>query len=319
MRNKFVNPLIFPSRAIPLCFLAIVIFRTIALSEELPKSSSQGSHVVATVEDAQVSAIQDIETPVTIDGQISRFHVAVGDQVMKGQKLVSLRSEEAVHAVRATELELQLAKLVRDDLTAITMAQRRFQMTDARLQRLESARSRSPASVSLDQVEEAKLARNEADAEWILAKQAQLRAGLECEIKNETLRIHQDQLLRYTVVSPIEGLVVDSHFDVGQWARQGDDLVQIVNLNRLRIETFVNSKQLDSADVNSVARFQPYESSTKASKISTNEDWMMGQVTFVSPLIDPVDDQVVVWVELDNRNHQLRPGTRGRLEVLAKE
>jgi multidrug efflux pump subunit AcrA (membrane-fusion protein) len=36
---------------------------------------------------------------------------------------------------------------------------------------------------------------------------------------------------------------------------------------------------------------------------------------FVSPEVDPVNGQVRVWAEVENRDGQLRPGVHGKLSI----
>ena len=40
-----------------------------------------------------------------------------------------------------------------------------------------------------------------------------------------------------------------------------------------------------------------------------------GKISFVSDEVDPVNQQVRVWAEIDNSRLELRPGDRGRLSI----
>jgi len=40
-----------------------------------------------------------------------------------------------------------------------------------------------------------------------------------------------------------------------------------------------------------------------------------GKVTFLHPEIDPVNAQIRIWAEIENKGLQLRPGMRGKMTI----
>ena len=62
------------------------------------------------------------------------------------------------------------------------------------------------------------------------------------------------------------------------------------------------------------ARFVNLQYGDVAADLAAVED-AFGTSIFVDPEIDPVNQQVRIWAEIDNERMQLRPGMRGRLTI----
>jgi macrolide-specific efflux system membrane fusion protein len=43
-----------------------------------------------------------------------------------------------------------------------------------------------------------------------------------------------------------------------------------------------------------------------------------GRVIFLDPELDPVNTQIRIWVEIENKALQLRPGMRGKMTIEAR-
>lgn len=119
---------------------------------------------------------------------------------------------------------------------------------------------------------------------------------------------HQAKLAKlaraqHKIVSPLDGVVVERFRKVGDWCAAGDPVVRVVRLSRLRAEGFASSDAL------STLRQHPQVS--LQIRISENEYVeRSGSIVFVSPEIDPVNDQVRFWVEFDNPELDILPGMR---------
>ena len=102
-------------------------------------------------------------------------------------------------------------------------------------------------------------------------------------------------------------MIVQLYVRKGEWVKPGQQALRIVNVDRLKAEGFVASAQatpeLDGKPirltVTSVADSKPFD----------------GMIVFVSPEVDPITGQVRVWAEIDNRNHELRPGQSAKMVV----
>ena len=122
------------------------------------------------------------------------------------------------------------------------------------------------------------------------------------------LQQHQTQLaalttLQHKIVSPIGGVVVQRFRHKGDWVTAGDPVVRVIRLNRLRAEGFVPSETIDHLRQN---RSVQLTIEMGADKTVQRE----GEIVFISPEIDPVNNEVRFWVEFDNPELDVLPGMR---------
>ncbi len=152
------------------------------------------------------------------------------------------------------------------------------------------------AQIAVDQaIQTARISRAMADA-----------AGHDAELAEIVVERHR-------LISPIDGVVVHTLRQSGDWVEIGETVARIIGTKRLRGEGFVPfeaAQWLRSPDRNRLASIQaeieikPQESITRPATI-----------TFVSPEINPVNGEVRLWVELENEGGEILPGMRMTLTI----
>ena len=124
------------------------------------------------------------------------------------------------------------------------------------------------------------------------------------------LKLAQLQLARRKLVVPFDGIIVEVLRQPGEWVEAGTPIYRIVQLDRLRVEGFVD------ADVGSRLR------SGLLVQIQLHGDAkgdpIAGQISFVSPEIDPVNHQVRLQAEFENPDHRIRPGLVASMSVIVR-
>jgi multidrug efflux pump subunit AcrA (membrane-fusion protein) len=122
---------------------------------------------------------------------------------------------------------------------------------------------------------------------------------------------HQTELaelaaLECKIIAPLDGVVVELFRAKGDWVTAGDPVVRVIRLNRLRAEGYIESDRINSIrnDRNVHLTIQ-----TGADSFVQRE----GEIVFISPEIDPVNNQVRFWVEFDNPQLDVLPGMRSSL------
>jgi multidrug efflux pump subunit AcrA (membrane-fusion protein) len=150
-------------------------------------------------------------------------------------------------------------------------------------------------------VEEAELAVKEAESLLELA-------GLQAELKRRDVEAAELNLAQRVAVSPIDGVVVELPRRTGEWVQPGEKVVRVIRLTRLRAEGFLPLAKANAAPVGSPASVVV---STSDSRQITRE----GRITFVSPDVDPINQEVRVWAEFDNPEGALLPGLRATIRI----
>jgi multidrug efflux pump subunit AcrA (membrane-fusion protein) len=103
-----------------------------------------------------------------------------------------------------------------------------------------------------------------------------------------------EEIARRQLRSPIDGVVDRVLAQVGEWVQPGQPIVEIVRLNRLRVETSLNAYEVSPREV---AVGQPVEIEIQIGPRQVEK--FTGKVGFVSNVV--VADRYRVWVEFDNR------------------
>lgn len=128
---------------------------------------------------------------------------------------------------------------------------------------------------------------------------------LQSEFQKQQTELAELAVQRHRIVSPLNGFVVERMRRPGDWVKPGDAIVRVVRLDRLRAEGFADATQIQKLKNNrSVTLIARQDGTTKT---------RAGTIVFISPEIDPVNNEVRFWVEFDNPNLDFLPGMRVQL------
>jgi multidrug efflux pump subunit AcrA (membrane-fusion protein) len=117
----------------------------------------------------------------------------------------------------------------------------------------------------------------------------------------------QAQLAYSRITSPIDGVVTDLPFYPGETAPSGAPVVTVMDNSRVIARTHVS--QADALEL---------AVGNDASIIGLNGVPVPAQITQVSAALDAANTTVEVWVEADNKDGKLRPGSSMRVEIVAR-
>jgi len=122
-------------------------------------------------------------------------------------------------------------------------------------------------------------------------------------------------VLKHRIVSPLEGIVAEVFRRPGEWVQPGDAILRIVKLSRLRADGFLPSER--------AIRLRR-QSGEKVENKSVLLHWQMatgesrsipGVISFISPEVDAINNQVRFWVEFDNSDLNVLPGMKVSAEI----
>jgi len=86
-------------------------------------------------------------------------------------------------------------------------------------------------------------------------------------------------------------------------------VIHIARLDKLRVEEYLPADQANSQLLDANATF----SITVSGNV---KELAKGNVVYVNPEINPLNSTVMVWIEFDNRELNLRPGMKGKVSIL---
>lgn len=137
-------------------------------------------------------------------------------------------------------------------------------------------------------------------------EQEQHVARTNLEVARNELALARLQLDRRRLTAPFSATIVSIERQTSEWVEPGTSVMRLIQLDQLRVEGFVD------ADV--ATRMMPGQ---KALIRFAGEPLpaVNGVVTFISPEIDAVNQQVQVWAEFANEDHRVRPGLVANMEL----
>jgi len=121
------------------------------------------------------------------------------------------------------------------------------------------------------------------------------------------------ELNAFAIVTSFAGRVTKVHRSKGETVALGDPIVEVVALNRVRIEGYVG--------ISDGLRVQPGASvSVKLdlpdAELAEENVELPGKLVFVDVGVEPVSGQIRVWAEVENSNDILRAGLPAKMRIV---
>jgi cobalt-zinc-cadmium efflux system membrane fusion protein len=206
-------------------------------------------------------------------GRVEAVHVTLGDQVRKGQSLVTIRSPDLSAALSDHD------KAVADEV----MAQKQ----------LDRARSL---------LEHGVIAQKDVE----VADDAELRARADLRATDERVRLLGGDPAKATPVveltSPVDGTIIEQNIAPGAGLKSLDNapnLFTIADLSRVWVLCDVYENELSRAQLGQVARIRLN---------AFPDERHAGRIANISQVLDPATRTAKVRIELDNADRSMRPG-----------
>jgi len=265
-----------------------------------------------------------------ISAPVKTWYVKRGTRVRAGQLLVELENQDLAGAAAESRATLAQAEATFETTSQATVPED-LQKAELDAKAAEDAASAQQAvfesrqrllregAIAQKDVNDAQVALSQARAQSetarkrlenlrSFAKEQALRAAAAqrdaARGRNESA---QAQYSYSRITSPIDGVVTDLPFFPGETGPAGAAVVTVMDTSRVIARTHVS--QADAALV---------AVGNSANIIGDNGVPVSAKVTQVSPALDPGNTTIEVWVEADNKDGKLRPGSSARVDIIAK-
>jgi membrane fusion protein, multidrug efflux system len=288
----------------PRTFRAVLLLSPLALT--LLLSAAQASDV--EVESVVVNLIAEVEVAAEEAGPLVELAVSEGNRVKTGDRLGRLDDRDAVLKVTAAEIALRHATEQAKNKVKLLQAEESLKLASLELDRATTANQELARVVSESQLSKLQLEVRKAELNVEQAREDLAAAGRAVEAAANELAIAQRARERRQILAPMDGIVVDVRRRVGEWLEPGKFVVRLVRDDRLRATGFVKLEQLTAPLEGQPATLLVELSGAKATPFT-------GRVTFVSPEANPINRQVKLIAEFDNRDGRLRAGLPARMTV----
>ena len=255
-----------------------------------------------------VTLIEQVEIPARDAGVLTEMPVDAGNVIKQDQLVAQLDDEESKLKLERAAAEVMIAKTEAQNELRVRFAQAAADIAQAEYKRARESVERFQRSISQSELDKLKL---EAEQSLLAVQQAQhdqVVAKQTLLLKEREYDIAKQAVSRRRIVSPLEGVVVQLLRRRGEWVEPGQAVVRVLRIDRLRVEGFVSADRAAASLVGSRVQLLVDLPEQKAAAFS-------GALVFVSPEVDPVNGQIRIRAEVDNRERLLRPGLRGTLVI----
>jgi macrolide-specific efflux system membrane fusion protein len=208
--------------------------------------------------------------------------------------------------VSRAEISLDHARQQAANDVKLRLARQSLKLAELELKRAEDANRELEKVVSATQIEKLRIEAEKSQLEVDLAMKDLAAAERAVAVAKNELLVAQRTVERRSIVAPISGTVVDVRRRAGEWLEPGQTVVRLVRDDHLRAEGFVHVDKLTTEVLHQPAELLVVLSGEKKATFR-------GNVTFVSPEVNPINRQVRVWAEFDNSDGRLRAGLPARL------
>jgi len=228
------------------------------------------------------------------EGEPIMIPVRHGLHVFKGQVLGNFDDRELHSIVEINQAQLEVAKAEREKKIEAVYAARSLQVAIADVKRMEIANQRQAGVFAQADIDKAVLVQYQAEANLDLQKynleEVKTRdVGVrEAELKRTKIQIENQKL-----IAPIDGMVVNIGAAVGELKREGEPILEIVQLDTLHVVVKVNARD-----------YRPNDLSGKQAVIHVQfpngrTETFQGEVIFCDPRVKV--DSFETLIEVQNR------------------
>jgi len=284
-------------------FLLTIVFATTIAAAGKGTAAARIS-----VDSVFLTLLEEVEVPAREAGIIEELLLREGQAVKEGQLLARIDDTRSRLACEQARIELERARKLAANDFKVQLAGKTQQVAGLELQRALDSYQRVAKSVSKTELDRLRLAAEGAELEIEQASFEYENAQLTLHAKENELLIARHDLERRQITAPISGLVVEVKRSRGEWVQPGQTVLRVVRIDRLRAEGLLPASDLTGDLIGRRVELTVSVGRDRSEQFD-------GVVTFVSPEVNPVNGQVRIWADIDNRASLLRPGLRARMII----
>lgn len=284
----------------------------VASSPVVPQKTSPTPAREVNLSHCLVSLIEDVQVPAREAGPLMNVAVAEGQYVTAGQLLAQIDDQQPQIDKLAAELERDAALAKAQDDIEIRYAEAAFAVAGAELERALSIDRKSPGGVTQQEIQKLQLAKHRDELQIERSKLERRVAKMNADVHQAAVKSATYAVARRQIVSPLAGVVVNILHEKGEWVAAGEPVLQVVRIDRLRVEGFLNATEVGPEEV--IGR----PVSVEVQLVGGRTAKFIGDVVFVSPLVQ-AGDKYRVRAEVENRTENnsplLRPGMTATMNI----
>ena len=246
------------------------------------------------VEEVQVNLIDDVKVAAEEAGILTKLTIREGDEVHEGDQIAQINDSKVVAAKKVAEAERAVAKAEAESSVSIRYSEKAAGVAEYDYKAHHQANVRQPKSVPDAEIRKLLLQWHKGVLEIEKAELEKYIAELTAEVKGASVEAAEVDIRRRKVMATLDAVVVDVFRHEGEWVNPGDPIVQLVRMDKLKVEGTLKLAQVSPTEL--VGRPVTVTASLTGNRTET----FKGKVTFVDPtLLDR--EHFAVIAEVENR------------------
>ncbi|TWT48221.1 putative efflux pump membrane fusion protein [Thalassoglobus neptunius] len=292
-----------------------------------------GDHVDAgTV----LAKLDDSEAAIAVS--LSELELAISKQrhtQSLAEEIANAKILETEQVIAQSQTKQRIAQENANSTVAVEKAIKSRDTAQVELNRALAARDRFSGSVSDSELDRLKYLRDQSELEIIAAREAQTIAALQIQVEEasvgtasatlkrlehelrlaksehrieeleidklvQQVKLAQIRQQRRMLTAPFSGVLTEQYHRLGEWLEPGEPVFHVMRLDRLLVEGYVDANLIHHSmrGIPAAVTFNENGSSHT----------VRGTLNYVSPKVDPVNQQVQIQVIVDNTDGRMRPG-----------
>lgn len=295
--------------------VSMIVLGAVLVAAGLP---GRLSGATATLGNCLISLIDEAQVPAEESGVLKTLKVREGEYVKKDQLLGTIDDVLAQKQLDIAKNELDVAKEEAGNDIHVRYAEAAAKVAEAEYRQAWEANEKVPGAVPQAELRRMLLKHRETVLSIEQAEMNLRIAALKVNVGQAQYDAAEESVRRRQITSPLAGMVVKLYRHEGEWVQTVNDpvVMHIVGLDHLRVEGFLNAKDVAPGDVLD----QPV--SVTVELAHGRRESVQGKVVFVSPLVQAGGDYQV-WAEVENRADGgyllLRPGLDAEMTITLKK
>ena len=214
----------------------------------LAQSTVAQEKIGVDVQNCQVILIND---PVLFATKPGKLVIAPeeGMRVNKGEMIAQIDDTESRLGYEEALLRLEAAQMAAENDVDVRYAEAQEKVTQAEVDEAVEANKRAPGAISESQVRRRKF---QHERSGLATEQARLefkKTDLEAKIALATAKKAKHDLETRQLTSEITGVVSERLKQVGEWAREGDPIARLMQLDEIRVLGYVPADRIARNEV----------------------------------------------------------------------
>jgi macrolide-specific efflux system membrane fusion protein len=262
-----------------------------------------------------LSLDEEVQVPAQEAGVLVKIPVREGQQVAQGDLLAQIDDVVPRMQYNVADFKHKVAEKQASDDIEVRYAAAGAEVYGAKLQRSLKANAKTPNTVSESDIDEQRLERDKFILSIEKAKKDLAIAAIQADVAKAELQAAAANLERRRLVAPIPAVVVELSRHEGEWVQQGDPVMRLLRIDRLRVEGFLNAKDYRLAEIEG----RPVEVTVTLAR--GQKETFPGKIVFVKPLVQ-AGGEFLVRAEVQNRKQNdawvLSPGLNAAMTIQLK-